>query len=416
LAYRWHADVPDWIRSDMTRVRQILLNLLSNAVKFTSEGEILVVVRSHRLAGERYEIQFSVRDSGIGIAPENLNHLFDAFTQADASTTRKYGGTGLGLTISRKLAELMGGRMWAESVEGRGSTFMFTIVAEASEIPEDATGNRLPSQSFLQKKRLGVVSANAAIRSICSQTLKEWGAGVDDFASVQELLLRLSHGYEFDALLVNALDPGRDLSDLTTGLQSLGIERPIVVLCRRSDRSVVSSCGLPSIGKPLSLRDLAGELAEQLGAVATSPGGVAEAEPTTPSAAKGRPLGPGSSRLLLAEDNVVNQKVACHMLKRLGWTVDIAENGRLAIEALRSQDYDVVLMDVQMPEMDGLTATRLIRAGEAGGKQPPIIAMTANAMDGDRDRCLQAGMDDYIAKPISMEKLKVLLTGLGVTA
>ncbi len=418
IAYRWHREVPEWIRSDVTRVRQVLLNLLSNALKFTSDGEIIVSVRSHRIESDLHEIQFSVRDTGIGISPAKLQQLFEPFTQADASTTRKYGGTGLGLTISRKLCEMMGGRLWAESVEGQGTTFLFTVMARPAEVPESQREKCLPALPFLEGVRMGVIEPNAALRGIFLQLLTDWGAHVEDFGSEQEFLLRLSHHYDFDGLLVSALTEA-ELCALMSGLESHEIDRPVFLVGPRGEKSRLEAHSPRFLAKPLGHR----ELAEALRPLSRDPSHsesrslVDPDRPEEEKTPRARILiDATSSRVLLAEDNLVNQKVARRMLERLGWSVDVAANGQEAIDALNQADYNLVLMDVQMPEMDGLTATRLIRRGRAGTKQPTIVAMTANAMEGDRDRCLEAGMDDYIAKPISLEKLKALLESLTISA
>ena len=271
LSYEIEPTVPGQIVGDLTRLRQILVNLLVNAVKFTETGSIHISVSSSCTSDNEYEIQFVVRDSGIGISSDRMSRLFQSFSQVDASTTRKYGGTGLGLAICKHLAELMGGRIWAESIPGKGSTFCFTIRAEASNEPSERRPEEMP------------------------------------------------------ALPSKASDPER-------------------------------------------LKHL---------------------------------------RILLAEDNVVNQKVALRMLGRLGYRADIAADGLEVLKALQSHHYDVVLMDVQMPEMDGLEATRSIR--RMPGHQPYIIAMTAHAMKGDREECLGVGMNDYVSKPVRIEELNVAL-------
>jgi PAS domain S-box-containing protein len=404
--------VPEAILGDPARLRQVLLNLLSNAVKFTAKGEVVVHVDAKPLGGGRHEVHVAVADTGIGIPPDRFDRLFKSFSQVDSSTTRTYGGTGLGLAISKRLVELMGGRIWAESREGQGSTFNFTITAEQTAMPE-APRRRPADAPSLQGRRVLVVDDNATNRRILRAQLGKWGLVAEEATNGQEALDRLAAA-PFDVALVDHQMPGMDG----------------VTLCERAHQAhprlallVVSSVGgkpegwdRPGLGisafltKPVRASDLLDSILSALG---ERPSPAPAAPPPVVSATP--PSSRRGLRVLLAEDNVVNQKVALKMLERLGVAADVANNGEEAVAALQAKPYDVVFMDVQMPRMDGLEATRRIR-GLALPQRPVIVAMTAHAMPGDRERCLEAGMDDYITKPVRLEALDGVLGKLGVPA
>ncbi len=397
-------DIPEAVVGDAGRVRQVLLNLLSNAVKFTEEGEIAVVVRRGSLVGE---LVFSVRDTGLGIPPDRMDALFVAFTQADASTTRRYGGTGLGLAINRRLCEEMGGEIWAEStgVVGEGSTFWFSISAPAA--PAASLPQREPSvMPALQDRRLLVVDDNATNRRILRLQCQRWGMRVRDTADPFEAVEWISSGEPFDLVITDLNMPGMDGMDL---------ERAIHAIPHASDLPVIlfSSVTVPegnteranfaaTMTKPLKHH----VLFETLGSVFPSDEGtIIQLPPDEPEVST--KLGVENPlRMLLAEDNIVNQKLAVLLLGQLGYEPDVVPDGRQAVDAVMEGAYDVVLMDVQMPEMDGLAATReIVRRTANDELRPRIIAMTANAMAGDREACLDAGMDDYLAKPIRVDEL-----------
>jgi GAF domain-containing protein/DNA-binding response OmpR family regulator/anti-sigma regulatory factor (Ser/Thr protein kinase) len=404
LAYVFDGEVPAAVRGDVTRLRQVLLNLLSNAVKFTESGEVVLNVSATPRNGS-YELAFAVRDTGIGLTAEGLGKLFQSFSQADSSTTRKYGGTGLGLAISKRLAELMGGTMWADSDgPGRGSTFRFTIVApKADEVPSSRR-ELLGAQPALAGKRLLVVDDNATNRRILALQTAKWGMQVADTGSPTQALRWLSDGAAFDAAIVDMHMPEVDGVELARRIRAAGHALPLVLFSSLGRREAGDGSELfaATLAKPLhqsALFDtLFGLLAHD---EAPKP---APAKPQKPS------LDPGLAarhplRILLAEDNVVNQKLALRLLQQMGYRADVASNGIEAIECLERQPYDVVLMDVQMPEMDGLEATRRIVANWPENRRPRIVAMTANAMQGDREECLAAGMDDYVTKPIRVDAL-----------
>ena len=402
VTYLLAPGVPPHLSGDAMRLRQILVNLLSNGVKFTERGEVVVEVSAEPSPmGEDYLVHFAVRDSGIGIPPERMDRLFRPFSQGDASTTRRYGGTGLGLAISKRLAEIMGGTMWAESrgQPGTGSTFHFTIVARAAGALERPP--MVPHR--LAGKRLLIVDDNATNRRLLAALAASWGMDHRETASPREALAWLRAGECFDAALLDMEMPELDGEELAAEVRRTpsGWEMPLVLLTSLGHRGpgAAREAFAATLHKPIRSAQLLETLSGLL-AVAWERGSGID---LTPAVLQPPPLVPAIS-ILLAEDNATNQKVAVRLLERAGYRADVAVNGVEAIEAQRRQNYDVILMDVQMPEMDGLEATRTIRS-EHGGGGPYIIAMTANAMRGDREMCLAAGMDDYVSKPIRPETL-----------
>ncbi|HEY0846383.1 MAG TPA: response regulator [Noviherbaspirillum sp.] len=407
IAYFIDDSVPASLVGDVTRLRQILVNLLSNAIKFTHHGEVVVTVSARQLEDKRHEVQFSVRDTGIGIPEARLTELFQVFTQVDASTTRKYGGTGLGLAISKRLAEVMGGRMWVESKVGSGSTFYFTIVAEPS-------GSQL-AHSFLQDRssamagrRVLIVDDNSTNRRILVKQALLWGMVPSAAASAIEALDFVRHGHAFDVGILDMSMPEMDGLGLALEIRKYRDEHslPLIMLTSVSNRprddkmsSVKFAAYLNKPIKPTALFDAL------LHAMKIEPQQVAASRQRTLTGklADTLPL-----KILVAEDNTVNQKVVQQLLAHLGYRADVVANGIEVLDALERQNYDVVLMDVQMPEMDGLEATRRLRARFSDGV-PRVIAMTANAMPGDREKCLAAGMDAYVSKPVELEDLRAVL-------
>ncbi|HET6361756.1 MAG TPA: response regulator [Gemmatimonadota bacterium] len=397
LTYFMDEATPRMIVGDAARLRQILMNLLANAIKFTPEGEVGVTVSTRRLEGTRREIQFSIRDTGIGIPQERFDRLFQMFSQVDASTTRRYGGTGLGLAICKRLAELMGGRIWADSEPGKGSTFHFTIVAEEVQAPVDAAqADELP---WLRHRRVLIVDDNRNNRLVLKLQMQRWGMLARETPSPGEALRWIERGDPFDVVLVDYQMPGMNGAELARRIrETRGARAPVMLL--------LSSVGQPLsaeeqaafsavLWKPLKLAQLRERLLEALGARA------ADAAPGPEEAADWTPL-----RILIAEDNPINQNVAVRLLEKLGHSADIAANGQEALTRLEKQPYDVVLMDVQMPRMDGLEASREICARWPVNHRPRIIAMTAEAMEGDRQKCLAAGMEDYLVKPVTLDALR----------
>ncbi len=400
LAY--FIDTPPVVLGDVTRVRQILVNLLSNAVKFTDEGEVVVRVRVDQpyAEGTPCDLHFAVQDTGIGLTAEQQARLFEAFTQADASTTRKYGGTGLGLAISKRLAEAMGGTMRVESAEGEGSTFHFSIRAT----PVAGAVRPSTASADLCDRRILIVDDNETNRRMLTRQLEAVGAQVYAATSAQDALHVVDTSPPFDLAILDMQMPGRDGLALARDLHARfedgrSSRYPLVMLSSLGEHPTAAQGLFKAwMTKPVKKDVLYNSLGRILGS--STPNVHDTADLMTPA-----PSGSVALRVLLAEDNVVNQKVALRMLERLGVRADVVTTGQEAVDALRRAPYDLILMDVQMPVMDGLEATQHIRSTLPPERQPHIVAMTANAMEGDRERCLEAGMNDYIAKPVRPENL-----------
>jgi signal transduction histidine kinase/CheY-like chemotaxis protein len=440
-AYLFEGEVPATISGDVTRLRQIILNLLSNAVKFTEQGEVVLTVsvdnemlpRRHGDAGIQVDretsrqggdervlpvsvstcvLKFTVRDTGIGLSSEGMSRLFQSFSQADSSTTRKYGGTGLGLAISKRLAEMMGGTMWAESEGlGKGSRFIFTIQAPVAESPTANRRNYGGLQPELKDKRVLIVDDNATNRYILRMQTAKWGMIARDSASPSEALEWIKNTEAFDLAILDMHMPEMDGVELAKRIRSGGAKIPLVLFSSLGRREAGLAEGLFTayLTKPLKQSQLFDTLASLF-----SDAKPRHVEPKSerlkldPELAARHPL-----KILLAEDNAVNQKLALRLLEQMGYRADVASNGIEAVESVARQKYDVVLMDVQMPEMDGLEATRQIVSSKKISA-PHIIGLTANAMQGDREACLEAGMNDYIAKPIRVDELvEALLNAKG---
>ena len=405
LTYALDDAMPRLVVGDAARLRQVLVNLLANAIKFTTAGEVGVTVSARRLEGSRREVHFAVRDTGIGIPKDRFDRLFKVFSQVDVSTTRRYGGTGLGLAISKRLSELMGGRIWAESEPGKGSTFHFTIVADEVEALERAAADR--EQPELAGKRVLIVDDNASNRLLLKLQTERWGMRARDTNSPAVALEWIVQGDPFDVALLDYQMPEMDGIALAREIRAArGAHAPVLILLSSTGQSLASAhanAGFAAgLSKPLRLSHLRDRLLETFGDRRdTSAGAV---PPVARDVGSPVPL-----RILLAEDNAINQKVALRLLERLGYGADVVGDGRQALARLDHAVYDVILMDVQMPEMDGLEASRAICARWAASERPRIIAMTAEAMQGDRDKCLAAGMDDYIVKPVTLDRLAAAL-------
>mgnify|MGYP005839214743 CR=1 FL=1 len=408
LAYVIEDDMPNTLEGDVTRLRQILVNLLSNAVKFTDKGEVVISVTSRKLPPDeweggrpRYEVHFAVRDTGIGIPRESLGRLFQSFSQVDASTARKYGGTGLGLAISKHLVEMMGGQIWVESEVGKGSTFHFTIVAEVALSQKRVYLRGL--QPLLVGKRILIVDDNETNRLILARQVESWGMLPRAASSGPEALAWIRQGDLFDVAILDMHMPGMDGLTLAAGIREHRDAQalPLVMLTSLGRKEETGSDVefAAYMSKPVKSSQLYDVL------MSIFAGQSEWSEESAPRPQLDQEMGRRHPlRILLAEDNLVNQKVALHILERLGYRAEVAANGLEALEALERQHYDVVLMDVQMPEMDGVEATRRIHE-RWNERRPWIIAMTAHALSGDRERCLGAGMDDYISKPVKVDEL-----------
>jgi len=404
-AYVFEGEVPPAVSGDLTRLRQIILNLLSNAVKFTEAGEVVLTVHSEPSAAGKVQLTFDVRDTGIGLSQQGMSRLFQSFSQADSSTTRKYGGTGLGLAISKRLAELMGGTMWVESAgAGSGSTFFFTIEVPTAELPASRRRDFIGVQLELRDKRVLIVDDNATNRRVLALQTGKWGMGSRDTESPAEALQWLAAGERFDLAILDMHMPEIDGLDLARRIRAAHPALPLVLFSSLGRREGAEAETLfdAYLAKPIRQSHLFDTLVSLLAKTSTArPVASTSSKPQMdPGMAARHPL-----RILLAEDNVVNQKLALRLLQQMGYRADLASNGIEAVESVQRQPYDVVLMDVQMPELDGLDATREICALMPPGARPRIVAMTANAMQGDREMCLEAGMDDYLTKPIRVERL-----------
>jgi PAS domain S-box-containing protein len=405
LACHVQPSVPAWLRGDPHRLAQILNNLVGNAIKFTERGEVVVTVAQATSNNGDHTLHFSVRDTGIGIPPDKRQAIFEAFEQADTSTSRRYGGTGLGLAITRKLVALLGGTIWVESSLGHGSTFHFTARFEPGQKGEP-TGP--PLVEHITDTRILVVDDNATNRLILEETLRSWRLNPVVCADAREALAKVrdarAQGNPFHVVLTDGRMPDVDGFALAESIKNEGpVDATIIMMLSSSDRpgdlrrceEIGIACHLI---KPIKPSELFNALVKALGVAIAEP----EKTAVAPIPAQ-QPL-----RILLAEDSLTNQKLACGLLAKQGHHVVTANNGRLALEALEREPFELVLMDVQMPELDGLEATRLLRQREqqrGKGEHVPVIAMTAHALKGDREICLSAGMDDYVAKPIRATEL-----------
>ena len=406
LAYLIEPTVPKRIIGDVTRLRQILVNLLNNAVKFTEVGEVVVYVQANeKNTQEKYEIHFAVKDTGIGIPLDKMQRLFKSFSQVDTSTTRKYGGTGLGLAICKRLSEMMGGTIWVDSQVDVGSTFHFTIVT--SEAPGAEPTNYKDLEEILFGKQILIVDDNATNRQILTLQTQSWGIFSCALPSAQKALELIAKPIRFDLAILDMQMPDMDGLTLAREIRQHSDYQnlPLVMLsslCKQEIAQQAVDVNFAAIlNKPIQQSQLRQVLISVLGRKLIK----VNTSSTSPETTSETTVLSHTLRILLAEDNVVNQKVALLTLDKLGYRADVAGNGIEVIEALNRQSYDVVFMDVQMPEMDGLTATKEI-CKQWTKSRPRIIAMTANAMQGDREMCLNAGMDDYISKPIRIEELK----------
>jgi CheY-like chemotaxis protein len=402
----------------------VLTNLVGNAVKFTDQGEI--VVRAERVTedgrgargepaggsttknGEDYRIRFTVSDTGIGIPPNKLKAVFEAFTQADGTTTRKYGGTGLGLTISQRLVELMGGRIWAESEVGKGSAFHFEVRFQRARASVERSVV-LPGD--LKGLMVLVVDDNATNRRVLSETLRNWGAAPtcaeSGPAALEELRRAAAAGTPYPLILLDAMMPDMDGFAVAEQIgRDPVLEGAVIMMLTSADRQG-DAARCRDLGfaaymiKPVKATELNRAITA---ALPSAPVPVAPVKAAAQSGVRVRPL-----NVLVAEDNLVNQRVVVRLLEKYGHAVTVAGDGRQALAALDRDRFDLILMDVQMPEMDGFEATKHIRQRE-GGHLIPVVAMTAHAMKGDRERCLAAGMDDYVSKPVQRDELVRVLT------
>ncbi|MFT3924434.1 MAG: response regulator [Myxococcales bacterium] len=403
FAYRIAPDVPRLVRTDPDRFKQVLTNLLGNAIKFTEKGEIVLTISAARQEGSQLTLRCSVRDTGPGVSPQNLLRLFSSFSQVDGSSTRRYGGTGLGLVISRKLAELMGGTVTVDSKLGEGSTFVFSAQAVEVSKPE------VHPASAQAGKRVLIVDDSALVRGLLEEQLVYWGmrcVSVDSAADAMLCIERaLMEGTPFDAVLLDAELPAQEGLELARAVVTSPMTLPLVLMTTESDSNRPPALQrLPTLAKPLRESDLFDRLMDAF----HLPRGQAQGAAMQVGQRRKQLCG----RVLAVDDNEINQAVAEELLAELGLEADVVSNGLEAFHAVQKHRYGVVLMDCQMPVMDGYAAARAIRGWEAEHQAPrtPIVALTAHALSGEREKVLAAGMDDYLTKPIPVRSLEATLT------
>jgi signal transduction histidine kinase/DNA-binding response OmpR family regulator len=401
LLYEIDYRIPDTIIADSYRIRQVLVNLINNAIKFTHKGEVYLRVNLQHVAAHKLELLFEVRDTGIGIPKDKMSRLFKAFSQVDSSNTRKYGGTGLGLVISERLVHLMNGKMDVKSTEGLGSTFSFTIncAAGAERIPATI----VPQLEHYAGKKILVVDDNITNLHILSTQLERWSLQPTTLNTVAAALELLSRHQDFGLIITDMQMPEMDGIQLAQAIKQMGIKAPIILLSSigLETREQHEHLFFSAINKPAKSQQLLGLIHQALTEK------VSRKVPVKKAAAQLLQLGFAAAHpleILVAEDNIINMKLITTVLGKLGYTIDSAANGQLAVKAFLKKKYDLIFMDVLMPEMDGLEATTAIR-NYTDHVQPTIIAMTANAMLEDKEACLAAGMDDYMSKPMELNLL-----------
>ncbi len=404
LIYQIDQQLPEQIIGDSLRLKQVLINLVSNAIKFTAKGEVFVdVYQKSILDNGAISIGFTVRDTGIGITDDKISNLFKAFSQVDSSTTRKYGGTGLGLAISERLVQLMGGGITAESVPAKGSSFSFSILAGISTLHSPDSGERYNMQD-LEGKRVLIVDDNNTNLVILKAQLEQWKLLPVVASLATQALEILTMDASFDLIITDMEMPGMDGVGLARVNKNSTKPLPVIMLSSIGDETKKKYPGLFSaiLTKPVKKRMLCKSIQESLREDSDKLGVHKHQNVLDEQFAIDFPL-----RILVAEDNPVNQRLILQILKKLGYTASMAKNGYEVLEHLKKTVYDLILMDIQMPEMDGLEATRKIR--QQNIHQPYITAMTGNAMSEDRNICLREGMNDYLAKPMKLESIKTML-------
>ncbi len=423
LVYTIEDNLPAIIEGDVTRLRQVIVNLVSNAVKFTARGEVAIAVSREDNPGDligaeippdpdSFFIRISVRDTGIGIPANKMDRLFKSFTQVDSSTTRQFGGTGLGLAICKRLAELMGGKIWAESEAGTGSTFHLILRTQASraELPDTVSA----PAGKLKGKKILVVEDNGSNRKAFAQYARWAEADLRAVPASKEALDLLSGGERFDALVLDLQLPEMDGLTLAQFVRRVpGCEATPILLMTdvrlRSDDKRPGAVGVSLfIYKPLRPAQIFDALVRAVENMPRTEKKAPVSSEFDASMADRLPL-----RLLLADDNIINQKVGVKMLQRLGYRPEVAANGVEVLKLLEQQPFDIIFLDVQMPEMDGYEAARRIHAQWPDPRRPRLVAMTGNALEGDREKCLEAGMDDYVAKPVGLPELQAVVERWG---
>ncbi len=410
LLYLIQPDVSPFLIGDITRLRQILINLINNAIKFTEEGEVFISIEKIRDEVGYQEVQFSVKDSGIGIPKEKIEVLFDAFVQADSTTTRRYGGTGLGLAIAKHLVELMDGKIWCESQVGKGSTFFFTIKLRTSGIGKTKlyVRGQIPE---LKNNRVLIVDDNETNRHIFTLQFESWGMIPVTAKSGQEALAIIEETEEpFDLAVVDMQMPAMDGIELGRTIKALPFKGDVPMIMLTSLGKINK---LPTdvfdaqLSKPIKLAELFEEVLRVVAEARNRRSNLADHNIDKNLSSK-LPM-----RILLAEDNITNQDLVITLLSKMGYKIDAVENGKKVLEMMERKRYDIILMDIQMPVMNGMEATKAICEKYPEAERPKIIAITANAMPGDRERYLEAGMVDYLPKPIKFKDVQTVLIKWG---
>jgi CheY-like chemotaxis protein len=411
LLYYVDPEVPLTLLGDTTRLRQILVNLLGNAIKFTENGEVTLKIHSLMIDKDKKkcQLQFAVSDTGIGIADEHKERLFQAFTQVDASSTRKYGGTGLGLTISRKLTELMGGKIWFESETGKGTTFFFTVELPITDHVGGPKAERLPVEALRGKHAL-IVDDNETNRWLLSELLAQWGMRSEAFEHPEKALEHLKNGAHYDIALVDFQMPGMDGGDLAKHIYNLSNDPhiPVIILSSSYEHIPDDPSISARLSKPIKVGKLCSQMLQALSEKKTESREKEEVAGTQIQPKKTRNMS-----ILVAEDNAINQRIMEMMLQRLGCEKSIiVSDGEQAVAAVMDDMYDLILMDVQMPHMSGLDATRKIREYTGKSDKPWIIALTAGVMHEEQLAAMESGMNEFMAKPITIEQLEKMLDSL----
>jgi PAS domain S-box-containing protein len=416
LAYLIENNTPQIIHGDVTRVRQVLVNLVSNGIKFTESGEVFVSVSARKAEDEKYELLFSVRDTGIGIPRDKTEKLFKSFSQVDASTSRNYGGTGLGLAISKRLVEMMNGKIWVESEVGKGTAFYFTIVTEGTSAQSKVyvrTGNYL-----LKNKKALLVDDNTTNLKILKIQADQWGMKFHACQSPLEALEIIKQNKKFDIAILDYQMPEMDGVTLSNEIKKINGDLPIIILSSIGKRENLEYVDVKDfrgentiaaiLNKPVKHQTLYNNIVKALKSDENITGTNLETGGNLDDSEKAK------LKILLAEDNVVNQKVASRILERLGYRIDIVANGLEVLDALKTVDYDLILMDILMPEMDGITASEKVSQNFTAEDKPIIIAMTANAQEDIIDSYKEAGVDDYIPKPLKIDEIEEVLNRWGI--
>ena len=409
LLYLVEDEVPSWLRGDVTRIRQILANLINNALKFTEQGEVFVSVKLHSQSEKNIELLISVIDNGVGIPKGKLNKLFKAFSQVDSSPTREYGGTGLGLVISKRLCELMGGQIWVESEVNKGSIFSFTLKMNICDAPKSLFE---PKIELLQGQHVLVVDDNVNNQRILNHLLHSWNCSTTTVGSGEKALVWLEHDNKCNVVIIDRYMPEMDGIQLANAIHKIPKrqELPLIVLTTidelENNLEETKLLFQASICKPIKQA----HLLNMLNYVFTGEKNKRHVRTTKidSSLSKRLPL-----RILLAEDDIINQKISLLTLEKMGYNIDVANNGLEVLSALEEKSYDIILMDLHMPQMDGLTASKTIVKQYPASERPKIIATTASAMYNVRKQCVEAGMDDYMTKPLQWRNLENMLEKWG---